>query len=123
MIQIQRAAELLLRAAEALAERFEALTRWAEAAPWRAYLLVALVASAVVLPGIAALPVTDRDEGRFVQATKQMLETGDFVDIRFQDQPRWKKPIGIYWLQAVAASPFGGVEAPIWAIASPRRWR
>ena len=29
-----------------------------------------------------------------------MVETGDFVDIRFQDDVRYKKPVGIYWLQA-----------------------
>ena len=31
-----------------------------------------------------------------------MVESGDFVDIRFQDDVRYKKPVGIYWLQAVA---------------------
>ena len=44
----------------------------------------------------------DRDEARFAQATKQMVETSDFVDIRFQDEVRYKKPVGIYWLQATA---------------------
>jgi 4-amino-4-deoxy-L-arabinose transferase-like glycosyltransferase len=33
-----------------------------------------------------------------------MLETGDFVDIRFQDEARHKKPVGIYWLQSAAAA-------------------
>jgi 4-amino-4-deoxy-L-arabinose transferase-like glycosyltransferase len=31
-----------------------------------------------------------------------MVETGDFVDIRFQDDVRYKKPVGIYWLQAAS---------------------
>ncbi len=48
------------------------------------------------------LPVTDRDEGRFVQATKQMVETGDYLTIKFQEEFRNKKPAGIYWLQAAA---------------------
>src|SRR6202008_1602769 len=38
----------------------------------------------------------------FAQATKQMVETGDYVDIRFQNEVRYKKPVGIYWLQAAA---------------------
>ena len=50
--------------------------------------------------GLSTLPPMDRDEARFAQATKQMIETGDYLDIRFQDTPRYKKPIGIYWLQA-----------------------
>jgi 4-amino-4-deoxy-L-arabinose transferase-like glycosyltransferase len=52
------------------------------------------------LPGFFNIPPIDRDEARFAQATKQMVETGDFVDIRFQDEVRYKKPVGIYWLQA-----------------------
>jgi hypothetical protein len=42
---------------------------------WAAAFLVALCL-VVNLPGIAALPVTDRDEARFAQASKQMVETG-----------------------------------------------
>src|SRR5258708_15645190 len=53
------------------------------------------------LSGFFNIPPIDRDEARFAQATKQMVETGDFVDIRFQDDVRYKKPVGIYWLQAV----------------------
>jgi len=52
------------------------------------------------LSGFFTIPPIDRDEARFAQATKQMVETGDFVDIRFQDEVRYKKPVGIYWMQA-----------------------
>ena len=52
------------------------------------------------LPGFFQIPPVDRDEARFAQATKQMLETREYVDIRFQDEVRYKKPVGIYWLQA-----------------------
>lgn len=54
------------------------------------------------LPGFFQVPPVDRDEARFAQATKQMLERGEYVDIRFQDEVRYKKPVGIYWLQAAA---------------------
>jgi len=64
-----------------------------------ALLLVCLVS---YLPGFFNIPPIDRDEARFVQATKQMLESGDYVDIRFQDEVRYKKPVAIYWLQAAA---------------------
>lgn len=42
-----------------------------------------------------------------MQATKQMLETGDLVNISFQDEPRNKKPVGIYWLQALTVKVSG----------------
>src|SRR5260370_1342481 len=70
----------------------------------RPYALLAALCLLLYLPGIAAIPPLDRDEARFAQATRQMLETGDFLRIRFQDEARNKKPAGIYWLQAVAGS-------------------
>jgi 4-amino-4-deoxy-L-arabinose transferase-like glycosyltransferase len=68
----------------------------------RAAMILVVVALLNILPGFVTIPPTDRDEARFAQATKQMLETGDYVDIRFQDEVRYKKPVGIYWLQAAA---------------------
>ena len=92
-----------------------ALERWT-AGGWRGPLLAALVALIAALPGVFAMPVLDRDEARFAQATAQMLETHDLVSIRFQDQPRYKKPVGIHWLQAASVSVFSAVEKRhIWA--------
>ena len=68
----------------------------------RAIAVLLLVSLLAFLPGFFAIPPIDRDEARFAQATKQMIETGDYVDIRFQDEVRYKKPVGIYWLQAGA---------------------
>src|SRR4051794_12147337 len=66
------------------------------------------------LPGQISLQPMDRDEPRFAQASKQMLESGDFVDIRFQGEARHKKPVGIYWAQSAvvaAADAFGVLDA------------
>ena len=78
-----------------------------------------LIAVLLYLPGFASLPPTDRDEARFAQASRQMRESGDLVDIRFQDEPRYKKPIAIYWLQASAASLVGGPANRIWPYRLP----
>src|SRR4051794_15558094 len=73
-----------------------------------------LIACGLVLflPGFFNIPPIDRDEPRFAQATKQMVETGDFVDIRFQDEVRYKKPVGIYWLQAAAVETASALGLP-----------
>jgi 4-amino-4-deoxy-L-arabinose transferase-like glycosyltransferase len=81
----------------------EALNRAVRRPVLKSFLLMALVLAAC-LPGFLSIPPIDRDEARFSQATKQMLETRDFVDIRFQDEARHKKPVGIYWLQAASAT-------------------
>lgn len=83
---------------------------------WRGPALAALVALLAGLPGALALPPLDRDEARFAEASAQMMETGDFVTIHFQETPRFKKPVGIYWLQAAAVSAVSDVEdRRIWA--------
>src|ERR1700686_2412945 len=64
------------------------------------------------LPGFFNIPPIDRDEARFAQATKQMVETGDFVDIRFQDDVRYKKPVGVYWLQSAAVETASALGVP-----------
>ncbi|MEJ0048664.1 MAG: phospholipid carrier-dependent glycosyltransferase [Rhodospirillales bacterium] len=82
-----------------------------------------LLCLALWLPGFFALPPTDRDESRFAEATKQMLQTGDFVRIMNGAVPRNRKPIGIHWLQApfAAAAEAAGVarENPIWPYRLP----
>jgi len=73
-----------------------------------------------LLPGQWTVPPIDRDEPRYTQATKQMLETGDYVRIRFQEGPRHKKPVGIHWLQAGAAKATGeGAASPLWVYRLP----
>jgi 4-amino-4-deoxy-L-arabinose transferase-like glycosyltransferase len=82
--------------------------------------LLVLVAALTFIPGLAGVPPIDRDEPRYVQASKQMVERGDYVDIRLQDEPRYKKPIGIYWLQAAAVEISGyGAAAPLWVYRLP----
>lgn len=85
-----------------------------------ALFVIIIVSLSCILPGQMLLPPFDRDEARFVQATKQMIETGDYVDIRFQEKPRYQKPIGIYWFQAAAVHLSGkGSDAPIWVYRLP----
>ncbi len=86
---------------------------------------VALTLLCLVLwtPGFFTLPPGDRDESRFVQATKQMLETGDFVRIMNGTEARNRKPIAIYWLQVpfVAAARAAGLaqDNPVWPYRIP----
>jgi 4-amino-4-deoxy-L-arabinose transferase-like glycosyltransferase len=78
----------------------------------RAIAFLTLCGLLMLLPGFFNIPPIDRDEARFAQATKQMVETGDFVDIRFQDEVRYKKPVGIYWLQSSVVEVASGLGLP-----------
>ncbi len=88
--------------------------------PLQQYFFLLLICLVFFVPGLSTIPPVDRDESRFAQATSQMLETRDFVLIHFQDEPRNKKPIGIYWLQSASAALFGtGGLRKIWPYRIP----
>jgi 4-amino-4-deoxy-L-arabinose transferase-like glycosyltransferase len=82
---------------------FDRLTesRWA-------YAVLAGLVFLLALPGLFALPVLDRDEGRFTEASSEMMESGDFVVIRYHDDLRNKKPVAIHWFQSMAVSVTSG---------------
>ena len=89
-------------------------------AGWRGPVLAALLALIAGLPGLLSLPPLDRDEARFAETSAQMLESDDFVTPHFQDAPRFKKPVGIYWLQALAVGTTSSLEdRAIWAYRLP----
>jgi len=85
----------------------------------RPYLILTFLCALLYLPGLAAIPPTDRDEARFMQATKQMIETGDYIHIHFQDEPRNKKPAGIHWLQTAAVKIAGQDLSTYWPYRTP----
>lgn len=72
-----------------------------------AVLAVLVLGLVAFVPGISSIPPMDRDESRFAQASKQMVESGDLVTVRYQQDLRAKKPVGIYWMQASAAAILG----------------
>src|SRR3569832_2541458 len=78
----------------------------------RAVGFLLLCALLLFLPGVFTIPPVDRDEARFAQATKQMVESGDYVDIRFQEDVRYKKPVGIYWLHSAAVHTASALGLP-----------
>ncbi len=70
----------------------------------RAIAVLVIVSLLAFVPGLFSIPPVDRDEARFAQASRQMVDSGDYVDIRFQDDTRYKKPIGVYWLQTATVN-------------------
>lgn len=72
------------------------------------------------MPGLVRMPVIDRDEAHFAQASRQMLQTGHYFQIRFQDKTRFQKPPGINWLQAASVKLFSNADvSAIWPYRIP----
>jgi len=57
-----------------------------------------------------AVPLFDLDEGAFSEATREMFARGDFLMTYLDGEPRYDKPILIYWLQAASVALFGWSE-------------
>jgi 4-amino-4-deoxy-L-arabinose transferase-like glycosyltransferase len=91
-------------------------TRWPR-------LCLTLLCLLLWLPGFFTLPPGDRDESRFAQASRQMVESGDYVRIRYGEEARNKKPVGIYWTQSASvhvAEALGiGARDQIWPYRVP----
>ncbi len=73
--------------------------------PW----LIVAVALVVLLPGTATIPLIDRDEPRFAQATREMMEGehANWVVPYFNGEYRFDKPILIYWMMRASYTVLG----------------
>ncbi len=87
---------------DAVAPALSTRTTFLERLAKRPFATLFLLCFIAWVPGFFSLPPLDRDESRFAQASKQMIETGNYVDIRYSIGPRYKKPVGIYWLQVAS---------------------
>ena len=75
--------------------------------PWRVVLALFFGALAVYLAGTWSLPLIDRDEPRFAEASREMRERQDWIVPWLNNKPRYDKPPLVYWLQIAAYREFG----------------
>ena len=57
--------------------------------------------------GTWSLPLLDRDEPRFAEASREMIERGNYIVPYFNDQVRLDKPPLTYWAQVASYHVFG----------------
>ncbi len=74
---------------------------------WQISLLLFLAVLLLAVPQAAMLPLIDRDEPRFAEAAREMIQGGNFIVPHFNSVPRYDKPPLIYWCQAAAYVIFG----------------
>lgn len=72
-----------------------------------------ILAAAVLLAffwQLGAVPLYDLDEGAFTEATREMLSSGNYITPHKDGEPRYDKPVLIYWLQAASVQALGLTE-------------
>ena len=72
--------------------------------------IIIVLGLALLLPGTATLPLVDRDEPRFAQATVEMIERPDWIVPYFNGEYRFDKPVLTYWLMRIGYALFGVSE-------------
>lgn len=78
--------------------------------PWITQGLLLAITLALLLPGTAQIPLMDRDEPRFAQATWEMIERGEWFIPYFNEGYRFDKPVGSYWWMRIHFWIFGKTE-------------
>lgn len=69
--------------------------------------ILGLLTILLLFLGLGAMGLTDRDEGRNAEAGREMLETGDWISPTFNYEPRFAKPVLVYWLMSLSYGWFG----------------
>ena len=92
------------------------------------YLVLFIALALSFFATLGMLPLFDLDEGAFSEATREMLESGNYLTTYLNGELRFDKPILIYWLQAVSVKLFGlnefamrfpsALAASFWVIAT-----
>ncbi len=83
------------------------LSVWPLSPAIRNFILVFLGALLLHVAGTWTIPLIDRDEPRFAEASREMRERGDYVIPYFNDKYRFDKPPWIYWTQIASYRVFG----------------
>ena len=72
-----------------------------------AWLLVALIAT-LALALLGSRGIWDPDEGRYTNVALNMLDSGDWIDLKRNEHTgHWTKPPLTYWAIAASVSAFG----------------
>jgi 4-amino-4-deoxy-L-arabinose transferase-like glycosyltransferase len=69
--------------------------------------ILGLLAGLLLFVGLGSMGLTDRDEGRNAEAGREMLESGDWISPTFNYEPRFAKPVLVYWLMSLSYRWFG----------------
>ncbi len=75
--------------------------------PLAHYLLLIAIGALLFIPFLGSAYLYDWDELNFAEASREMLETGNFLRVTIDYQPFWEKPPLFFWLQACSMKLFG----------------
>ena len=78
---------------------------------WRHLAILALTCFLTFFAGLGRGAISDSDEAFYAEASREMVQSGDWLTPRYNYEPRFQKPILYYWLAATALRLAGVSEA------------
>jgi len=77
----------------------------------RTQLIYGIIITAVIvftyMVNIGTMPLWNPDEPYYIEAAREMRESGDYITPHFNYEQRLNKPILFYWFQVISTSVFG----------------
>ncbi len=74
---------------------------------YKIYLFLFLVSSLLFIPFLGQVPLFDWDELSFAEAAREMIVTGNFLEVQTNYTLFWEKPPLFFWVQALSMKLFG----------------
>ncbi len=87
------------------------LARLGKISPGYQRLLLIAIGAVLFCLCLSWIPLTEIDEVRFSEATREMVSSGHYIIPTFNTELRYQKPILYYWIQAASIRCFGQNEA------------
>lgn len=77
---------------------------------WFHYGLLVVLGALFFFPALGNVHLFDWDEINFAEASREMIETGNYMRVTINYEPFWEKPPLFFWLQILSMKAFGVSE-------------
>ncbi|MFV0392460.1 MAG: ArnT family glycosyltransferase [Paludibacteraceae bacterium] len=74
---------------------------------WEMPVLLFLLGLLLFLPGLGSVHLFDWDEINFAESAREMILTGNYLDVQINFETFWEKPPLFIWMQALSMKIFG----------------
>ena len=75
--------------------------------PFQIRLFIVVVSGLFFIPFLGNVHLFDWDEINFAEAAREMIVTGDYLNVQINFQPFWEKPPLFIWMQVLSMKIFG----------------
>lgn len=83
------------------------LDYWSKTSSFRTQLFLAILSALFFIPFLGQVHLFDWDEINFAESAREMIVTGNYLDVQINYQAFWEKPPLFFWIQVLSMKIFG----------------